>query len=145
MQFSAATIFALVAAVTANTANNVVYTTITNSEFVTICPASSTLVHLGQTYTNTLTVATTITIACPSGCAQAIPIYTTSSVICNTCPPAATPVYPSKNATIPGTQVPSAAKTVPAKTNIYQGGAEKIAALSGAGLAGLLGLVAYVL
>jgi len=144
MQFFTATLFAFIAAVSAQ---NVSYTTVTNTDYVTYCPVSGIVTHEGSTYTNTETEGTTMTLTCSTGCAQVVPIYTTSSVICNTCAPAVptvTPTYPARNATVPAFTNP-AGLTVPAQTTALQAGAGKAVVFSGASLAGLLGFAAYVL
>jgi len=151
MQYSFAAVLALAATVIAHSNDTIVYTTEIVDTYVTVCPASATITFDGHTYTNTHTESSTITITnCP--CTISKPVYTSTSVICNTCAvPTVAPVYP--NATV-ATSVPVVKPTtvgtvgVPAPTvpaNLPASGANKAIAMSGASLAGLLGLVAYVL
>jgi len=157
MKYSvAAVVLAAATSVSAWYNDTIIYTTEVVDVYTTVCPASGTITFNGQTYTNTLPETSTIVITnCP--CTISKPVYTTSAVYCNTCvaPSApAAPVYP--NATTPAptagptgapggvigtTYVPSA----PSSTLIPASGANKAFAMSGASLAGLLGLAAYIL
>ncbi|RWA07515.1 hypothetical protein EKO27_g7590 [Xylaria grammica] len=177
MKFAIATA-ALVAGVSASypaysAAPNVTYTTQVVTAYETYCPGPTQITYGTNTYT--VTEATTLTITdCP--CTVSVPVYTTSSVACNTCTssiPAVTstpantpssyspvyptlsvpsgPVYPPANGTasvpvttpeIPATGYPT---TTPSPTPIQTGAAGKIATLSGAAFAGLMGLVAFAL
>jgi len=154
MQYSFAAVLALAATVSATYKNEtIVYTTEVVDTYVTVCPAQTTLTYQGVTYTNTLTESSTITITnCP--CTVSKPVYTTSSVYCNTCAvPTHVPVYP--NATTPVVSYPASTPvgtvsvpvgtSTPAPSNIPASGANKAFAMSGASLAGLLGLAAYLL
>jgi len=153
MQYSFAAVLALAATVIAHSNDTIVYTTEVVSEVVTVCPASATITFNGHTYTNTLTESSTITITnCP--CTISKPVYTSTSVYCNTCVvPTAAPVYPNATVAVPtsapvkpttvGTVTPPAKTSAPA--NLPASGANKAFAMSGASLAGLLGLVAYLL
>ena len=78
----------------------------------------------------------TLTITdCP--CTVTKPITTTSSVMCNTCS--------WSNATATTAHTTSAGAPTMSASSIPTAGAGKAAALSGAGLAGILGLAAFVL
>ena len=137
MKFSAAAVLA--AAAGAQAWSNVTYTTEVVTALTTYCPFATQVTHNGQTYT--VTEATTLTITnCP--CTVTKPVSTTSSVVCNTCgvkttTSAAAPTTTKSVGTI------SASATKP--TTVPTAGAGKVAALSGAGLAGVLGLAAFVL
>ncbi|KAF2967778.1 hypothetical protein GGR58DRAFT_353466 [Xylaria digitata] len=146
-------------------AANVTYTTKVVTAYETYCPGPTQITYGTNTYT--VTEATTLTITdCP--CTVSVPVYTTSSVACSTCSAASSstyvpvyptlsvpsgPVYPSANTTavVPATtpEVPATGgvypSTTPSSTPIPTGGAGKVATLSGAALAGLMGLVAFAL
>jgi len=125
---------ALVASVSAGHGNGTVFfTTDVVTAFTTVCPASTQLTYNGVTYTATESTTLTIT-NCP--CTLVKPVTTYSSV--------STPAPVYTNATVThsapaGTGAPSA-PPVP-----YTAGGNKAFVASGAGLAGLLGLAAYIL
>lgn len=147
MQYSVVALAAFVASASANYygtngTTTPVYTTEVVTEVVTYCPGPTTLTYGSSTYT--VTEATTLTITdCP--CTIVKPV-TTSSVVPPPVVPTTAPVYPTANATLTTevgtTAVPTAA---PSTTPIEANSGNKAFALSGASLAGLLGLVAYVL
>jgi len=151
MQYSAAAVLALAATASAYAYSNetVSYTTEVHTAYTTVCPASTELTFNGVTYTATASTTLTIT-NCP--CTIVKPVTTSSYVAVPTSAPAApvyantttpaAPVYPTKSAV--GTT--SAAATVtPTPSTITASGANKAFAFSGASLAGLLGLAAYLL
>ncbi|RDL38025.1 Uncharacterized protein BP5553_05458 [Venustampulla echinocandica] len=153
MQFSAAAVLALAASVSAHAVSNgtVSYTTEVHTAYTTVCPASTELTFNGVTYTATESTTLTIT-NCP--CTIVKPVTTSSVVYCNTCAPSAPvnpPVY--ANTTAPAVPAkPTAVGTTPVKgtpapgpTNISASSGSKAFALSGASLAGVLGLAAYFL
>ncbi|KAL5324434.1 hypothetical protein ACEPPN_008979 [Leptodophora sp. 'Broadleaf-Isolate-01'] len=152
MQYSAVAVLALAATATASYSNEtVVYTTEVHTAYTTVCPAATELTYNGVTYTATESETLTIT-NCP--CTIVKPVTTSSAVYCSTCAPTYTPVYPTANATtvaaVPtypaGTAAPTVAPTAtPTPSPITASGANKVFALSGASLAGLLGLAAYLL
>ncbi|KAI1459274.1 hypothetical protein F4805DRAFT_422157 [Annulohypoxylon moriforme] len=138
--------------------NATAYTTEVVTSYETYCPGPTQITYGTNTYT--VTEATTLTITdCP--CTISKPVYTTSSVACTTCSTSApaSPVYPTSapappvypNSTAPAVTPSSAYPTgsVPGTTTtpstIPTAGAGKVAALSGAGLAGLLGLAVAAL
>ncbi|KXH48692.1 mmc protein [Colletotrichum nymphaeae SA-01] len=142
MKFSAA---ALVLAATGAMANkNVTYVTEVVSAYTTYCPGPTVISHADKTYT--ISKATTLTITdCP--CTVTKPVITSSIVKCENC------AAPTKNGTIP-VATPALSKTTVAGTaaitptkpvSVPTAGAGKAAALSGAGLAGVLGFAAFVL
>ncbi|KAL7936585.1 hypothetical protein V8C35DRAFT_295887 [Trichoderma chlorosporum] len=165
MKFTAAVVLAAVgvSAVYVPPSNVTVVTDVVN-EYTTYCPYATQITHGSKTYT--VTEPTTLTITdCP--CTITRPVTVTSSVVCNTCnsgaaaptgsvpaggngvgytPPAftnstiSTPTQapPASGPASTGGVVPSAPPAVPT------GGASK-AVLSGAGLAGIVGLAAFVL
>jgi hypothetical protein len=150
MQFSVVALAALAATASAHYNGTVVYTTEVHTAYTTVCPASTELTFNGVTYTATESTTLTIT-NCP--CTIIKPVTTSSVVYCNTCAPTTAPVYtnattaaPTVAPTTPGsvgtTVVPSAS---PSSTPIEANSGNKAFALSGASLAGLLGLAAYVL
>jgi len=156
MQYSFVAALALAAGANAWYNDTIVYTTEVVDVYTTVCPASATITFNGHTYTNTLTESSTITITnCP--CTISKPVYTTSSVYCNTCAPSvapSAPIYP--NATTPAPVVPTSAPGgsvgttyapagTPTPSTVPASGANKAFAMSGASLAGLLGLAAYLL
>ncbi|GKT90882.1 MMC protein [Colletotrichum tofieldiae] len=144
MKFSAA---ALVLAAGAMAHKNVTYVTEVVSSYTTYCPGPTVITHADKTYT--ITSATTLTITdCP--CTVTKPVITSSVVKCDTW----FDFVPStKNATIPiatpvvsKTTIAGTAAITPTKpASVPTAGAGKAAALSGAGLAGVLGLAAFVL
>jgi len=156
MQYSVAAVLALAASATASYTNGtVVYTTEVHTAYTTVCPASTELTFNGITYTATASQTLTIT-NCP--CTVVTPVTTSSSVYCNTCAaPSPAPVYP--NGTSPAVPTTEAAAPPPAAgtggavipaasatpSTITASGANKAFAFSGASLAGLLGLAAYIL
>ncbi|KAH6655618.1 hypothetical protein BKA67DRAFT_243782 [Truncatella angustata] len=164
MKFTVATVAALaVGAQASYAAGNVTYTTEVVTAYTTYCPAATQVTYGGKTYT--ITEATTLTITdCP--CTVSKPVYTTSSVICSTCTSAAAssstaaasssaPVYPTNNGTTvaststvkaTGGQTTTKASATASTTasSVPTAAAGKLAALSGAGLAGLVGLAAFL-
>jgi hypothetical protein len=147
MQFKVASVLALAATASAWASSNVSYTTEVVTAFTTYCPEATTLSFNGQNYT--VTESTTLTITnCP--CTVSKPVYTTSSVVCTTCAPTTAPVY--SNTTSPASTAPTvplstgatSASATPTPSTITSNGG-KVMAVSGAGLAALLGLAAYVL
>lgn len=154
MQFSVVALAALVATVSAAHNGTVVYTTEVHTAYTTVCPASTELTFNGITYTATESTTLTIT-NCP--CTVVKPVTTSSVVYCNTCTPTNTPVAPvytngttavptvaptTTKGSVGTTLVPSAGPTT---TPISASNGNKMFAFSGASLAGLLGLAAYVL
>ncbi|KAI0392066.1 hypothetical protein F5Y17DRAFT_379566 [Xylariaceae sp. FL0594] len=155
-------------------APNVTYTTSVVSSYVTYCPGPTQITYGTNAYTvteaTTLTltegpytvsvpVYTTSSVACvacsssssssipaPSSSAPAYPtsnypVYPTGYPSANTSTPA---VYPTSTpvVVVPTGGYPTA---TPSTTPIPTGGAGKVAALSGAAFAGLVGLVAFAL
>ncbi|KAG6018465.1 hypothetical protein E4U41_003882 [Claviceps citrina] len=145
MKFAAALIAAAVgvAASSNGTYTNGTVVTEVVDKYVTYCPHAGDVVHGNVTYHVTKPMLLTIT-NCP--CTITRQVYTTSSVECHDCTAAgsqatANPDLPVVTPTggvmvTPTTGVPSSLPT---------GGAGKAAALSGAGLAGIVGLAALVL
>ncbi|CZR59775.1 related to CLOCK-CONTROLLED PROTEIN 6 (CCG-6) [Phialocephala subalpina] len=156
MQFSTlAAITALAATVSAGYNGTVVYTTEVHTAYTTVCPASTELTFNGVTYTATASTTLTIT-NCP--CTIVKPVTTSSVVYCNTCAPVSSaPVYANTTvaaattyaaaSTTKGSVGTSSAKSSATATpsTITASGANKAFALSGASLAGVLGLAAYFL
>ena len=146
MKFAA--VFSLAAGAAAwSNGTNVAYTTEVVTALTTYCPMA-TQITMGNT-TYTVTKATTLTITdCP--CTIRKPVTTMSSVVCKTCGPSYTssPSYTKSytNSTgavaVPSVPTSTPTKSVPAAPTA---GAGRTAALSGAGLAGVLGLAAFVL
>jgi len=145
MQYSVAAVIALAATVSATYTNGTVYTTEVHTAYTTVCPAATELTFNGVTYTATASTTLTIT-NCP--CTIVKPV-TTSSVV----KPSA-PVY--SNGTTPAATTPAAAPPAvgtsavvapptAAPSTITASGGNKAFAFSGASLAGLLGLAAYIL
>ncbi|KAK0107042.1 hypothetical protein ONS95_003753 [Cadophora gregata] len=147
MQYTAVAVLALAATASAAYKNETVsYTTEVVTDYVTYCPVATTLTYGHVTYTakesETVTIPGTYTVVKP---------VTTSSAVA----PTYTPVYPTANATtvapVPttypaGTAAPTVAPTAtPAPSPITANGAGKTMALSGASLAGLVGLAAFLL
>lgn len=149
MKFSAATVLAAAAAgVAAHAKGNVTYVTEVVDTYVTYCPEPTELTLGGKTYT--ITEATTITIE-NCGCTVTKPVITTSAVVCHDCPEPAKPTHyaPPANGTVPVTPgKPTGNAPPPASTptgEVPANAAGKVAALSGAGLAGIVGLAAFIL
>lgn len=157
MKFSAAAVLAIAAGASAH--SNVTYTTEIVDTYTTYCPAPTEITHGGKTYT--ITEATTFTITdCP--CTVTKPVITTSAVVCHNCPApgytnstlVAVPTQPGKPnppassvpvGTAPGPGAPAPTGTSgPKPTTVPVAGAGKVA-LSGAGLAGIVGLAAFFL
>ncbi|KAI0456910.1 hypothetical protein F5B21DRAFT_501910 [Xylaria acuta] len=159
---------ALVAGVSASypaysAAPNVTYTTQVVTSYETYCPGPTQITYGTNTYT--VTEATTLTITdCP--CTVSVPVFTTSSVVCSTCssssvsvsvpayPTVSVPAYPPANSSAvyptPTPEVPAGTggvypTTTPSTSPIPTAGAGKVATLSGAAFAGLMGLVAFAL
>ncbi|CAM1500726.1 Fc.00g098880.m01.CDS01 [Cosmosporella sp. VM-42] len=146
MKFSVAAVLAAAAGVSAGAyGGNVTYTTEVVDVYTTYCPGPTEITHGGKTYT--ITEATTFTITdCP--CTITKPVITTSAVVCHNCPaPGYTnstliPVVPT---TVPGVATGTGSKPAPTgetPTEVPTAGAAKVAA---AGLAGIVGLAAFVL
>jgi len=149
MQYSVAAVLALAATTVSAWPGNgtVSYTTEVHTAYTTYCPAATTVALGGTTYT--VTEATTLTITnCP--CTIVKPVTTSSVVI-----PTKAPVYANHTTTAAGYPTSSKAGSVgttsakasasAAPSTITASGSNKVAALSGASLAGLLGLAAYIL
>jgi len=152
MKYSVAALVAAAATVSAWSNDTVVYTTVVVDTYTTVCPGNGAVTFGGHTYTNTLTESSTIVITnCP--CTISKPVYTTSSVSASPVAPAppvytnaTTPYVPAAPTSAPGgsvgtTSVPSS----PSPSVVPASGAGKAIAMSGASLAGLLGLAAYLL
>jgi hypothetical protein len=145
MQFSLVALAALAATASAHYNGTVVYTTEVYTAYTTVCPGSTELTFNGHTYTATESTTLTIT-NCP--CTVVKPVTTSSVVYCNTCAPP--PVYTNATTVAPTTTEGSVGTTVvpttaPTTTPIEASSGNKVFALSGASLAGLLGLAAYIL
>jgi len=151
MRFSStiAATAALVAGVSAGYGNftsvPVAYVTETYVDYTTVCPAPTVLTIGTKTYT--VTEATTLTITACS-CTMTKPVYTSLVTSCSTAAAVSTPApyYPTGTGAAP-VYTPSAtgtgAYTAPIAT--FTGAASNMVAGSGAGLAAIFGLVAYVL
>jgi hypothetical protein len=139
MQYSIVALAALAATASATYKNEtVVYTTEVHTAYTTVCPAATELTFNGVTYTATASTTLTIT-NCP--CTVVKPVTTSSVVYCNTCTyPTSAPVYANTTTT-----KAAGATSTPKATPITVSGGNKVFALSGASLAGLLGLAAYIL
>jgi hypothetical protein len=134
MKFSVAAA-ALFAAGAYATPANVSFTTEVVTVLTTYCPFATTLTHNGKTYTASSAETLTIT-DCP--CTVTKPITTTSSVMCNNCG------WSNSTASAVHTTSAASAPSLSASA-VPTAGAGRAAALSGAGLAGVLGLAAFVL
>jgi len=147
MQFSAVVAVAALAGAAqawypSNSSSVVVdYVTDVVTSYTTYCPYATTLTYNSVTYT--ITEATTLTVTnCP--CTIIKPVITSSYT-----PATTAPVYPVYNTTTPcptpvGTTSKYATST-PTPSTITTSGANSLVAVSGASLAGLLALAAYVL
>jgi len=149
MRFSAAVaVSALAAGVSASynyTAPS--YTTEVVTEYTTYCPGATEITYGGQTYTATSETTLTVT-NCP--CTVTYPVTSSTPASPTYVPPPSTYVPPPyTNATSVYTPTPAPSSPAPytptgspvAPTNA----ANKAVAGSGAGLAAVLGFVAYVL
>ncbi|KAI9836877.1 MAG: hypothetical protein M1819_001042 [Sarea resinae] len=152
MRFSiVAAAAALVAGVSAASNGTEVYTTEVVTAFTTYCPEATSLVHNNKTYT--VTEATTLTITnCP--CTVTKPLTSgTPAPIASTAPAASPslistiPPYINGTGTVPTSSgAASGTGSATASTKpVFTGAANQAFAASGAGLAGLLGLAAFVL
>jgi len=161
MQYSIAAVIALAAStVSAGYAHGngtVVYTTEVHTAYTTVCPASTELTFNGITYTAHESTTLTIT-NCP--CTVITPVTTTAVV---SSVPTAVPSIPTKAPVYPNGTTPAATTPPPSKptsvgttsaivglpsatpSTISASSGNKAFAFSGASLAGLLGLAAYVL
>jgi len=129
MQFSTATLIAVAATAVSAWYNGTEVTTDVVTAYTTYCPEATTITHGSQTYTATASQTLTIT-NCP--CTITKPVVTSSVVA-----PTSSPVYANTSAPV------STAKATPSPITASSG--NKAFALSGASLAGLLGLAAYIL
>jgi len=151
MRFSSAVVLAAASAVSASyNDTGVVYTTQVSTVYTTVCPAGGSVTYGGSNYVNTETYPSTVIIDVPTY-TVVYPVYTASSVYCNTCYNTPAPVYPTTNGTAPAPPAPTseAAGTtyVPVPTTtpvIPASGANKAFAMSGS-LVAVLGLAAYLL
>jgi len=136
MRFSVVASAALLVA-GASAWKNDTYITEVVTAYTTYCPAPTTIVYNDVTYT--VTKATTLTITnCP--CTITKPAIVTPVTVCNKCVEA-----PKVTTTTVGTVKPVASTVAPTSTvKPFTGGANGLTA-SGAGLAGLLALAAYIL
>lgn len=161
MRFSStiAATAALVAGVSAGYGNYsvpVTYVTESYVDYTTYCPEATTLTVGTKTYT--VTEATTLTIL-DCSCTIAKPVYTSLVTSCSTSaaavytPPAYTsvapisaPVYSNSTGSSPVyTPAPTGTGSYSAPIATFTGAANNVVAASGAGLAAIFGLVAYVL
>jgi len=155
MKYSAVAVLAAAATASAWANDTIVWTTEVVDTYTTVCPGNAAVTVGGSTYTNTKTVASTIVVTdCP--CTVSKPVYSTSSVAVPTSAPAG-PVYPISNSTVtsvpevptsaPGGSVGTTSAPVGTATpsTVPASGANSLVAMSGASLAGLLGLAAYIL
>ncbi|RCI09310.1 hypothetical protein L249_1554 [Ophiocordyceps polyrhachis-furcata BCC 54312] len=158
MKYSVAAVLAVAAGASAQYGGNATVVTEVVDVYTTYCPGPTQITHGSKTYT--VTAPTTLTITdCP--CTITKPIMTTSAVICHTCagnynngtgtgtmvnptatPPSATVIPPGATATGPAGTNPGATQ---APTAVPTAGASKVAIFSGAGLAGVVGLAAFML
>jgi len=124
------------------TTPSVTYTTEIVTAYETYCPYATEIVHGEMTYT--VTEATTLTITnCP--CTVSYPVTTSTVTSCTSCATAAPAPY--TNATTPvasPTYAASSSLVTEAPVATFTGAANRVAG-AGAGLAGLLGLAAFVL
>jgi len=150
MQYSAVALLALAASASAVKNGTVAYTTEVHTAYTTVCPASTELTFNGVTYTATASTTLTIT-NCP--CTVVKPVSTSAAVAPSSAvvvpavyTNATTPVVPAKT-TAGGSVGTTSAKASGTATpsTITASGANKAMAFSGASLAGLLGLAAYIL
>jgi len=150
MKFSVAAVIAAAAGASAAAAGNVTYVTEVVDVYTTYCPAATEITQGGKTYT--VTKPTTLTITdCP--CTITKPVITTSAVVCKDC---AKPSIKGNNSTFipvvptgssgakstPAASTPTGKGSSPSK--VPTAGAGKVAALSGAGLAAIVGLAAFL-
>jgi hypothetical protein len=158
MRFSiAAAAAALVAgtnayAYTNGTSTAPAYVTEVVTAYTTYCPEPTKITHGGKTYT--VTKATTLTITdCPCTVTKpapphSTPVYTPPVVVMPSKPAQPAPPAPYKNETtsvyVPAPPAGTAAPTTPAPP-AFTGAANKAFAASGAGLAAVFGVVAYLL
>ncbi|KAG5973484.1 hypothetical protein E4U58_004993 [Claviceps cyperi] len=158
MKYATALIAAAVGAQAWSSKNGTQVVTEVVDQYVTYCPGPARITHGDKVYI--ATKATTLTITnCP--CTITRPVISTPAVVCHTCSTApSNPVNTEPAATEPAATEPAAtepAGTVPPTgglvmtptkgqpTTVPTAGAGKAAALSGAGLAGIVGLAAFVL
>ncbi|KAH8670995.1 hypothetical protein BX600DRAFT_434132 [Xylariales sp. PMI_506] len=142
MKFSvaAAAVAALAAGVQAG--SNETYVTEVVDVYVTYCPYATTLTHGSKTYT--VTEATTLTITdCP--CTISKPVYSASSVACATCSPVYPTTYPNSTIATGVKSTGGVYSTTTGSTPIATGGAAQAVGLSGAALAGVVGVAALFL
>ncbi|GAB0136964.1 hypothetical protein EsDP_00005248 [Epichloe bromicola] len=143
MKYTAALIAAAVGA-NAWSTTNVTVTTEVVDKYVTYCPGPTHITHGSKVYT--VTEATTLTITdCP--CTVTKPVITSSAVICQTCnggnfPNTTAPIATGTGSAPPGVTV---TPTQSQPTAVPTAGAGKAAAFSGAGLAGIVAMAAFVL
>ncbi|POR39196.1 Clock-controlled protein 6 [Tolypocladium paradoxum] len=146
MKFTAAAVLA--AAAGAYAAGNATVVTEVVDVYTTYCPGPTQITHGSKTYT--VTKATTLTITdCP--CTITKPVITSSVVACktscgtftNSTAPIVTPTVAKPTVLPTGSLKPTTTTRTP--SSVPTAGAGKAAALSGAGLAGFVGLAAFVL
>lgn len=151
-------IFAAAAFVASAAAHlNQTYVTQTVTAYTTICPAATTIVHGSNTYTATANQTLTLT----NGPYTIVkPVHTTSIVVCKSCPTgtasAGYPVYtngtgptyyppgaPAPTLNIVQTFAPHSPTAAP--TPLQANSGNKVFAFSGASLAALVGVAAFIL
>ncbi|KAL1979558.1 hypothetical protein VTN96DRAFT_5571 [Rasamsonia emersonii] len=159
MRFSVAAIAALAsgasAAVAAGGSSSAApsVTTEVVTSYETYCPEATSFVHGSSTYS--VTKPTTLTL---SGGSYTVtrPLLTSTVTYCNSCAgptapagsssasvaPSVAPVYSGSSVAVTSTPAPVAATPAPPK---FTGGASHAAVGAGAGLAGLLGVAAFLL
>jgi len=151
MQYSFVAVLALAAGAMAGGKGNVNWVTTTVDTFTTVCPEATSLTYNGVTYTATESETITIT-NCPCTISSAVTVVpTTVSTSCSTA--ASVAVYTNGTtkattvATTVGTTSTKATSTATASTSaiLSASNGNKMMAFSGASLAGLLGVAAYIL
>jgi len=146
MKFSIIAAAAFVGAVAAGGNGTEVTITETVSSYTTYCPLPTTIVENNVTYT--VTTATTLTITnCPCTRTKTYTTITTSTCD-DSCPgaPTSSPItYPNTTVVVPtGGPVPPANVTSIPTPPEFEGAASR-ATIAGGALAGIVGIVAYLL
>ncbi|KAG6230199.1 hypothetical protein E4U09_008228 [Claviceps aff. purpurea] len=149
MKYATALIAAAVGAQAWSSKNGTQVVTEVVDQYVTYCPGPTHITHGDKVYT-----VTKVREIRERRHFSIQPVVSTSAVVCHTCTAApSNPANTEPAATEPAATVPAPAPTgglvmTPTKgqpSTVPTAGAGKAAALSGAGLAGIVGLAAFVL
>jgi len=144
MQLSYATVAAALVATVAASNSTAVWVTDVVTAYTTVCPAATQLTFNGVTYTATKSQTITIT-NCPCTVSKLATVAPVSTVATSKAPVYVNSTVPAVTVSASKTAVGTTSAAVTAPAASFTGAANRAVVGSAAGLAGLLGLAAYIL